>query len=71
MASKCLLEYRRPRACFALMHSDNLVQENLKILEILEILEFREMHITCLNIRIVINNENIKASSLVIIFSIN
>ena len=42
----------------------------LKILEILEILEFRKMHITCLKFRIVINNGNIKASSLVIIVSI-
>ena len=46
------------------------MQEYLKILEILEILEFREMHITCLKFPIVINYEDIKASSLVIIVSI-
>ena len=61
------------RVCFALVAISWSIscRKILRFLEILEILEFREMHITCLNIRIVINNENIKASSLVIIFSIN
>ena len=60
------------RVCFAFVAISWSIscRKNLKILEILEILEFREMHITCLKLRIVINDGDIKASSSVFVVSI-